>query len=82
MKKDIAGFLLFIAIAIGLFVVYALFMSGMNVNNAMGLRQNDLSSMGADAFRFLRDNKIATVIVLAVLVVAKVLGGSPGPVKS
>jgi hypothetical protein len=46
------------------------------------LHQNDLSSMSADAFRFLRDNKIAAVIVLAVLVLAKVLGGSPGPVKS
>jgi hypothetical protein len=82
MKRDIAGFLLFIAIAVGLFIVYALFMSGMNLNNAMGSRQSDLSSMSSDAFRYLMDNKIAVVVILGVLVLAKVLAGSPGPVKS
>jgi hypothetical protein len=82
MKRDIAGFLLFIAIAVGLFIVYALFMSGMNLNNAMGSHQSDLSSMSSDAFRYLMDNKIAVIVILGVLVLAKVLAGSPGPVKS
>jgi amino acid transporter len=82
MKKDIPAFLLFIAIAVGLFVVYALFVTGMDVNSAIGLHRSDLSSMTADAIRFLTENKIAAVIVLAVLALAKFLAGSPGPVKS
>jgi hypothetical protein len=78
MKKEFPSLFVCIAIALCVFFVYALFRVGVDVNGLFDLRRVELAS----AFRFLIDNKIAVMIALAVVVVAKFMAGAPGPVKS
>jgi hypothetical protein len=78
MKKEFPSLFVFTAIALCVVFVYALFRIGVDVNGLFDLRRVELSS----AFRFLMDNKIAVMIALAVVVVAKLMAGAPGPVKS
>lgn len=78
MKKEFPSLFVCVALALCAFFVYALFKIGVDINGLFDLRRVELSS----AFRFLMDNKIAVIIALAVVVVAKVIAGAPGPVKS
>ena len=77
MKSEFPSLFLFVAIALGLFFVYALFKVGVDMNSLLEVRQSDLSS----AFRFLMENKVSVAVALAVVVIAKLLAGAPGPVK-
>jgi hypothetical protein len=78
MKKEFPGLFLCVAIVLCLFFGYALFRTGVDFKSLFDLHQTELSS----AIRFLIDNKVAVVIALAVVVVAKLLAGAPGPVRS
>jgi hypothetical protein len=78
MKKEFPSLFVCIAIALGALFVYALFRIGVDVNGLFDLRRVEFAS----AFRFLMDNKIAVMIALGVVVVAKLIAGVPGTLKS
>jgi hypothetical protein len=78
MKKEFPGLFFCVAAAICLLFGYALFKSGIDINSMFDLHRIELSG----AIRFLIENKVAVVIALAVVVVARLLAGSPGAVRS
>jgi hypothetical protein len=78
MKKEFPGLFISVAVAICVFFAYALFKTGVDINSIFDLRHADFAS----AVRFLVDNKAMVLIALGVVVVAKLLVGAPGPVKS
>lgn len=78
MKKEFPSLFFCVAIALCLFFVYALFKTGVDINSMFDFKRMEFSS----AVKFLVENKIAVAIALAVVVVAKLLAGSPGPVRS
>jgi len=78
MKKEFPGLFVTVAVVICGFFAYALFKTGVDVTSIFDLRHADFAS----AVRFLLDNKVMVLIALGIVVVAKLLVGAPGPVKS
>jgi hypothetical protein len=78
MKKEFPSLFFGVAVVLCLFFAYALFRTGVDVKSLFDLHHTELSSV----IRFLMDNKVAVAVALAVVVIAKVLAGAPGPVRS
>jgi len=74
--------LLLVAASLASFLVYALSMALLNLHNAVVGNRGILIGFASSAAEFLRQNKEAVIVTLAVLIAAKLWARTPGAERS